>query len=35
MCLAGQVPATPASTADAVAMVAAGLGWLATTDVPR
>src|SRR6202167_4149517 len=33
MCLAGQVPATPASTADAVAMVAAGLGWLATTDV--
>jgi Domain of unknown function (DUF222)/HNH endonuclease len=33
MCLAGQVPATPASAADAVAMVAAGLGWLAKTDV--
>jgi len=30
MCLAGQVPAAPA---DAVAMVQAGLGWLATTDV--
>jgi|HubBroStandDraft_6_1064221.scaffolds.fasta_scaffold23043_3 hypothetical protein len=30
---AGQVPAAPASAADAVAMVAAGLGWLATTDV--
>src|SRR5580692_10339629 len=33
MCLPGQVPAAPASAADAVAMVAAGLGWLATTDV--
>ena len=33
MCLAGQMPAAPATTADAVAMVAAGLGWLATTDV--
>ena len=33
MCLAGQVPATPSTAADAVAMVAAGLGWLATTDV--
>jgi Domain of unknown function (DUF222)/HNH endonuclease len=36
MCLAGQVPATsaaPASAADAVAMVAAGLGWLAAADV--
>ena len=33
MCLAGQMPAAPASTADAVAMVRAGLGWLATTDV--
>ena len=33
MCLAGQVPATPSTTADAVAMVAAGLGWLAKTDV--
>jgi Domain of unknown function (DUF222)/HNH endonuclease len=33
MCLPGQVPAAPASTADAVAMVAAGLGWLAKTDV--
>jgi Domain of unknown function (DUF222) len=33
MCRAGQVPATPSTTADAVAMVAAGLGWLATTDV--
>jgi hypothetical protein len=32
VCLAGQVPATPASTADAVAMVAAGLGWLAAAD---
>ena len=33
MCLAGQVPATPSTTADAVAMVAAGLSWLAKTDV--
>jgi hypothetical protein len=33
MCLAGQVPAAPSNTADAVAMVQAGLGWLATTDV--
>ncbi len=33
MCLAGQVPATPSTAADAVAMVAAGLGWLAKTDV--
>jgi len=31
MCLAGQVP-VPASAAQAVAMVQAGLGWLATTD---
>ncbi len=33
MCLAGQVPAAPATAAEAVAMVQAGLGWLATTDV--
>ena len=32
MCLAGQVPAPPASAGQAVAMVAAGLGWLATAD---
>jgi len=32
MCLAGQVPAAPASAAQAVAMVQAGLGWLATAD---
>jgi len=32
MCLAGQVPAAPATAAQAVAMVQAGLGWLATTD---
>ncbi len=32
MCLAGQVPTAPSNAADAVAMVAAGLGWLATTD---
>jgi hypothetical protein len=32
MCLAGQVPAVPATAAQAVAMVQAGLGWLATTD---
>jgi hypothetical protein len=31
MCLAGQVPA-PASAAQALAMVAAGLGWLADAD---
>ena len=33
MCLAGQMPATPATAAEAVAMVAAGLGWLAAADV--
>jgi hypothetical protein len=33
MCLAGQVPATPATAAEAMAMVQAGLGWLATADV--
>src|SRR3984885_15582942 len=33
MCLAGQVPAAPATATEAVAMVAAGLGWLATIDV--
>ena len=33
MCLAGQLPAAPVSTAEAVAMVQAGLGWLASTDV--
>src|SRR3984885_7572940 len=33
MCLAGQMPAAPSNAADAVAMVQAGLGWLATTDV--
>jgi len=33
MCLAGQTPAAPATTDQAVAMVQAGLGWLATTDV--
>src|SRR3984885_1402154 len=32
MCLAGQMPATPSTAADAVAMVAAGLGWLAAAD---
>ncbi len=32
MCTAGQVPAAPASAAQAVAMVRAGLGWLATAD---
>jgi len=32
MCLAGQVPAVPATTTEAVAMVTAGLGWLAATD---
>jgi Domain of unknown function (DUF222)/HNH endonuclease len=33
MCLAGQVPAAPSNATDAVAMVAAGLGWLAAADV--
>ena len=33
MCIAGQVPATPSTAAEAVAMVAAGLGWLAAADV--
>ena len=33
MCLAGQMPATPSTAAEAVAMVAAGLGWLAAADV--
>jgi len=33
MCLAGQVPATPATTAQAVAMAKTALNWLATTDV--
>ena len=33
MCIAGQMPAAPATAAEAVAMVQAGLGWLATTDV--
>jgi hypothetical protein len=33
MCLAGQVPAAPATTAQAVAMAKAALNWLATTDV--
>jgi Domain of unknown function (DUF222)/HNH endonuclease len=32
MCLAGQVPAAPSTAAQAVAMVQAGLGWLAATD---
>jgi hypothetical protein len=32
MCLAGQLPAAPATAAQAVAMVQAGLGWLATAD---
>ena len=32
MYLAGQVPAAPASATDAVAMVQAGLGWLAASD---
>jgi hypothetical protein len=32
MCLANQMPAAPATAAQAVAMVQAGLGWLATTD---
>jgi Domain of unknown function (DUF222)/HNH endonuclease len=33
MSLAGQAPAVPTSAADAMAMVAAGLGWLAGADV--
>src|SRR3984885_8623200 len=33
MCLAGQVPAAPATTAEAVAMAQAALSWLAETDV--
>jgi len=32
MCSAGQAPAAPAAAAQAMAMVHAGLGWLATTD---
>jgi len=32
MCLAGQLPAAPATAAQAMAMVQAGLGWLATSD---
>jgi hypothetical protein len=32
MCLAGQTPAPPTTAAQAVAMVQAGLGWLATAD---
>jgi Domain of unknown function (DUF222) len=32
MCLAGQVPAAPTTASQAVAMVQAGLGWLATAD---
>src|SRR5580693_5305002 len=33
MCLAGQAPAAPSTTADAVAMAQAALSWLAETDV--
>src|SRR5215469_18047621 len=33
MCLTGQPPASPATAADAVAMVRAGIGWLAAADV--
>ena len=33
MCLASQVPAAPATTAEAVAMAQAALSWLAETDV--
>jgi Domain of unknown function (DUF222) len=33
MCLAGQLPAAPATASEAMAMVTAGLGWLATADV--
>jgi Domain of unknown function (DUF222) len=32
MCLPGQLPGVPGSAADAVAMVRAGLGWLASVD---
>ena len=32
MCLAGQAPTAPTTAAQAVAMVQAGLGWLASTD---
>jgi Domain of unknown function (DUF222)/HNH endonuclease len=32
MCLTGQMPAPPATAAQALAMVQAGLGWLATAD---
>jgi len=32
MCLVGQVPAAPATAAQAMAMVQAGLRWLATAD---
>jgi hypothetical protein len=32
MCLAGQAPAVPATATQALAMVKAGLGWLATAD---
>jgi Domain of unknown function (DUF222)/HNH endonuclease len=32
MCLPGQAPPVPATAADAVAMVQAGLGWLAAAD---
>jgi hypothetical protein len=32
MCLAGQVPAAPATATEAVAMMQAGLGWLAAAD---
>ena len=35
MCLAGQMPATPSTAAEAVAMVPAGLGWLAAADAAR
>jgi hypothetical protein len=33
MCLADQTATEPASAAQALAMVSAGLGWLAATDV--
>ena len=32
MCLPGQMPAEPATAADAVAMAQAGLSWLAAAD---
>lgn len=35
MCNPGQPPAPPATAAQAVAMVQAGLGWLATTDATK